>query len=135
MPSAFRWLLRFGLETLLRAPAIIVRVLAAILIVWTCLLALPGSASYFPAPAWQWGWVAFDATLAGALFALAHRWRQPLADIVATVVTADAVATFIQAIAFDLPRRTGLVDVAVIVVAMAAPSIAAILLWSARSHR
>ena len=128
-------LFRFGLETFLRGPAIVVRALAAMLIAWTCLLALPASATYFPAPAWQWGWVGFDVTLAAMLFALAHRWRQPLADVVATLVTADAAATFIQAVVYDLPRRTGLLDIAVIATAVAAPSLAALLLWNARSHR
>ena len=127
-------LLRFGLETFLRGPAIIVRLLSVLLVVWTVLLALPASAHYFPAPACQWGWVGFDVVLAVALFALAHRWRQPLADIVATVVTLDAAVTIVQAIAFDFPHRRGVVDILVIVVAMLAPSVAALLLWNARAH-
>jgi phosphatidylglycerol lysyltransferase len=128
-------LLRFGLETLLRGPAIVVRVLAVLLVGWTALLALPASAYYFPSPVWQWGWVGFDVVLGGALFVLARRWRQPLADVVATAVTLDAVATAVQAIAYDLPRRRGALDVAVIAIAMAAPAIAAFLLWNARAHR
>jgi len=128
-------LLRFGLETFLRGPAVVVRALAVLLVGWTVLLALPSSAGYFPAPAWQWAWVGFDVALAGALFALARRWRPLLADVVAAAVTADAVVTILQAIAYDLPRRTGAVDVIVIVVAMLAPTIAALLLWNARAHR
>jgi hypothetical protein len=64
-------LLRFGIKTLLRGPSIVVRALAVLLVVWTVLLALPVSARWFPAPVWQWGWVA----LVAALFALATRWR------------------------------------------------------------
>src|ERR1041384_158619 len=44
-------LLRFGLETLLRGPAIVMRVLAVLLLGWTVLLALPGAARWFPSPA------------------------------------------------------------------------------------
>lgn len=128
-------LLRFGLETFFRGPAIIVRLLAALLVVWTVLLALPASAHFFPTRACQWGWVGFDVALAVGLFALAHRWRQPLADIIATAVTVDAVVTIVQAIAFDFPDRRGPLDIVIIVIAMLAPTVAALLLWNARAHR
>ncbi len=128
-------LLRFGVETLLRGPAIVVRTLAVLLIVWTALLALPSSARWFPSPAWQWGWVGFDVALGAALLVLARRWRPRLADVVACAVTADAVVTLIQAIVYNLPHRRGALDVVVIAVACAAPTVAAILLWNARAHR
>src|SRR6185503_15089533 len=80
-------LLRFGIKTLLRGPAIVVRLLAALLVAWTVLLALPANADRFPSPAWQWGWVAFDVVLGAALFALARRWRHRLATAVAIAVT------------------------------------------------
>jgi phosphatidylglycerol lysyltransferase len=128
-------LLRFGLETLLRGPAIVMRVLAALLLVWTALLALPGAARWFPSPAWQWGWVGFDVVLAVSLLALSYRWRAALADLVATAVTADAVLTLGQAIAYDLPRRDGPLDAVVVVIAIAAPTVASVLLWNARAHR
>lgn len=128
-------LLRFGIETLLRGPAIVIRLLAALLVVWTCLLALPASASWFPSPVWQYGWVAFDVVLGGALFALAARWRQPLADIVAVAVTADAVVTLVEALVFNAPRIHSVVDALVVMTAVIAPSFAAVLLWNARVHR
>ena len=128
-------LLRFGTETLLRGPAIVIRLLAALLIVWTILLALPASARFFPGPAWQYGWVGFDVVLGGALFALARRWRQPLGDVVAGVVTADAALTLGQAIVYNAPRAHGMLDVIVIVIAVLAPTFAAVLLWNARAHR
>jgi len=128
-------LLRFGLETLLRGPAIVMRVLAVLLLVWTAVLALPSTAQWFPSPVWQWGWVGFDIVLAGALLALSYRWRPVLADVLATAVTADAVVTLGQVIVYDLPRRRGLLDIAVTVVAVLAPTIAATLLWNARVHR
>ena len=81
------------------------------------------------------GWVAFDVGLGVGLFALARRWRQPLAHIVATAVTLDAVVTVLQAILYDLPRRRGPFDVAVVAIAMLAPTVAAVLLWNARASR
>jgi phosphatidylglycerol lysyltransferase len=128
-------LLRFGLETFLRGPAIVVRALSVLLVIWTVLLALPASAHYFPTRACQWGWVGFDIALAIGLFSLAYRWRQPLADIIASVVTADAVVTIVQAFVYDFPHRRGALDVVVIVIAMLAPTVAALLLWNARAHR
>ncbi|HET9625472.1 MAG TPA: phosphatidylglycerol lysyltransferase domain-containing protein [Kofleriaceae bacterium] len=128
-------LLRFGLETLLRGPAIVMRVLAVLLVVWTAMLALPVSAYFFPSATWQYGWVGFDVVLAISLFALSYRWRAHLADIVATAVTCDAALTLGQAIVYDLPRRRGVLDIAIAVVAIAAPTVAAILLWNARVHR
>jgi len=103
--------------------------------VWTALLALPISGYFFPSPAWQYGWVGFDVALAASLFALSFRWRQRLADLLATAVTADAVLTLGQAIVFDLPRRRGVLDIVIAIVAICAPTFAAILLWNARAHR
>lgn len=127
-------LLRFGIETFLRGPAIVVRALAALLVVWTVLLALPISARFFPSHAWQYGWVAFDVALGGALFALAHRWRRGLADVVAVAVTLDAIATIAQALIYNVPRRAGPLDLVVIAVAMLAPTLAALMLWNARAR-
>lgn len=128
-------LLRFGVETLLRGPAIVVRVLAVLLIPWTILLALPSSTRWFPSPAWQWVWVAFDVLVCVALLSLASRWRAWLGNLLALVVSADAVVTAIQAFAFDWPRRRGPLDAAVLAIGVLAPTVAAVLLWNARAHR
>lgn len=128
-------LLRFGLQSMLRGPAIVIRLLATLLVVWTVLLALPVSAPFFPSPGWQWSWVGFDIALFLSLFTLARRWRQPLADIVTVAVTADAAVTTIEAVVYNAPRVDGLFDIAVIAVAVLAPSLAAVLLWNTRGHR
>jgi len=128
-------LLRFGLETLLRGPAIVMRVLAVLLLAWTAVLALPVNARWFPSPAWQYGWVAFDVVLAVSLFTLSYCWRAVLADVVACAVTGDALVTLVQAIAYDLPRRRGPLDLLIVAVAISAPTVASILLWNARAHR
>jgi phosphatidylglycerol lysyltransferase len=128
-------LLRFGVKTLLRGPAVVMRVLAVLLVIWTALLALPVSARWFPSRVWQYGWVGFDVVVAVALFVLSSRWRRQLANVVATIITLDAVATLAQSIAFDVPDRRGPFDLAVIAVAIAAPTVAAVMLWNARAHR
>jgi len=128
-------LFRFGVETMLRGPAIVVRAFAALLVVWTALLALPVSERFFPSATWQYGWVAFDVALGAALFALAHRWRRGLADVVAAAVTADAVLTIAQSIVYDLPRRRSVLDIFFLVVAITGPILASLLMWNARAHR
>ncbi|MGE3766366.1 MAG: phosphatidylglycerol lysyltransferase domain-containing protein [Kofleriaceae bacterium] len=128
-------LLRFGLETFLRGPAIVVRAIAALLVVWTILLALPIGARFFPSHAWQYGWVAFDVALAASLFVLARRWTRPLANVVAGAVTLDAIATVAQGLIYNVPRRAGPFDLVVIAIAMLAPTLAALMLWNARAVR
>ncbi|HEY4059266.1 MAG TPA: DUF2156 domain-containing protein [Kofleriaceae bacterium] len=128
-------LLRFGLETFLRGPAVVVRALAVLLVLWTALLALPSTGRFFPNAAWQYGWVAFDVVLGGALFQLARKWTLPLGNVVATAVTLDALVTLGQALLFDLPHRRNALDVAFLIVAVAAPTAAALMLWNARASR
>jgi phosphatidylglycerol lysyltransferase len=127
-------LLRFGLATLLRGPAVLVRVLALLLVPWTILLALPVSGAWFPSRAAQLGWVGFDALIAAGLFALMARWRAGLATALALLVTTDAVVTPIEAILYNGPRIGHVLDALVLVAATLAPIVAAIVLWSARAR-
>jgi phosphatidylglycerol lysyltransferase len=126
-------LLRFGLRTLLRRPAVLIQALAFILIPWTILMAAAPTARWFPAPIVKWGWVAFDTALAFALISLAHRWRRGLDTWLAALVTGDAVVTLIQILAWNLPHgpRNALTS-AVAVLSVVAPSLAALLLWTGR---
>jgi phosphatidylglycerol lysyltransferase len=127
-------LARFGVETLLHGPAVVVRALAAMLVPWTALLAA-SPARLFPARWVQGGWIAFDVALAGALFALAARWRAGLARALAAAITVDAIATVAEAAAYNAPRVRGARDVVAIGVACAAPVLASIILWSALRRR
>ncbi len=125
-------LLRFGLETLLRRPAVVIHAMALLLIPWAILMAVVPSARWFPSPAVKWGWVAFDVGLAFALASLARRWRRGLDTLLATLVTADAAATLVQAVAWNLRRAPGPLTTSVAVLSVAAPSLAAVLLWLGR---
>ncbi len=127
-------LLRFGLETLLRGPTLVVRLLAALLVPWTVLLALT-SGWHFPAEWVRWAWVAFDVVLAAALFRLAVRWSDRLSRVVVAAVAADAVLTLAEVLVWNVPRLRGPGDALVAVVAVAAPSLAFVILWRARVRR
>ena len=127
-------LTRFGLASLLRRPQVLVWVLALLLVPWTVMLALPASTPRFPSPLVQGGWVLFDMGLMGALFSLVQHWRPWLATLLASVITADASATLLQALAFNLPRARGPADWLVLGVAVLAPSLAAGLLFWTRRH-
>ncbi|HVV52410.1 MAG TPA: phosphatidylglycerol lysyltransferase domain-containing protein, partial [Polyangia bacterium] len=126
-------LLRFGLRTLLRRPAVLIQALALILIPWTILMAAAPSARWFPAPLAKWGWVAFDTALAFALISLARRWRRGLDTALAALVTADAAVTLAQVLGWNLrhgPRNA--LTFAVAAISVVAPSLAALLLWIGR---
>ena len=127
-------LFQFGVATLLRGPAVVVRLLAALLLPWTALLALAGD-RYFPSAAVRWGWVAFDLLLAAALFLLAARWRRWLGLLLAAAISADALVTAGQVAFFNLARARGLTDGLVLAVSVAAPTVAALILWKAAGHR
>ncbi len=126
-------LLRFGLATLLRRPAVLIQALALILIPWTILMACAPSARWFPSPAIKWGWVAFDALLALALMSLARRWRRGLDTALATLVSADAAITLGQVLGWNLRQgRPGPLTLIVAAISVVAPSLAALLLWFGR---
>jgi phosphatidylglycerol lysyltransferase len=76
----------------------------------------------------KWAWVVFDI---GLLFALSHltlrfnaRWARGLA----LVIGCDAILTLLEALMFNLPRARTLPEVIGIVVAVAAPALAAVVL-------
>jgi len=79
--------------------------------------------------------VIFDVAICGALLYLSAHWNSWLADLLAVLVTLDAVLTLIQAVGYDLPRHPAPFDWMVMAVAVLAPTLAATLLWSGRAHR
>jgi phosphatidylglycerol lysyltransferase len=125
---------RFGAETLLRGPAVVVRALAALLVPWAALVALAPRA-WFPMAWVRPAWVGFDVALAASLFALAARWRGRLGRAVAAAVTVDAVVTWVEALAWNAPRARTVQEWTAVAVACAAPAFAALVLWGAVGHR
>jgi phosphatidylglycerol lysyltransferase len=121
-------LLRFATATLVHRRRAVAFWLALLLLPWTLLLAA-ASDRWFPSPAVQRGWIAFDLVVASLLFLLARSWRPMLARALAVLVTADALLTTIQAAAWNLPRATGPLQLAATAVSLAAPSFAAWFLW------
>jgi phosphatidylglycerol lysyltransferase len=126
-----RGLLRYGLEALLRGPAIVVRALAWLLVPWTVLLAALGE-HWFPALWVHWAWVGFDVALFAALLALGRRFRVWLSRVVVLAVTLDAVITLGQALAFNLPRVSNAGEAIGLGVVVLAPAVASRIL--ARAH-
>jgi hypothetical protein len=125
---------RFGAETLLNGPAVVVRALAVLLVPWTALLfAAPGR--WFPAAWVRGGWIGFDTVLAITLFALAKRWRFWLGRAAATAATLDAVLTWSEVLVWNAARARTPLDWWVAAVACLAPSTAALILWGAVGHR
>ena len=125
---------KFGLRTLLRGPTLVVRLLAALLVPWTLLLAL-ADGWHFPAESVRWAWVTFDVLLAAALFRLAVRWSDRLSRVVIAAVGADVVLTLAEVLLWNVPRLRGVSDALISLVAVAAPSLAFVILWRARVRR
>jgi lysylphosphatidylglycerol synthetase-like protein (DUF2156 family) len=128
-------LLRFGLRTLARGPAVVVQLLALLLVPWTALLAATPAAHWFPSPAVKWAWVGFDVALAAGLIALTVRWRAGLARLLAVAIGADALVTAVEAVAWNVPRASGVGEGLAIAAAVFAPAFAFALLWRAVRRR
>jgi hypothetical protein len=127
-----RGLLRYGIEALLRGPSIVVRVLAWLLIPWTAMLAFASGPSWFPARWVQWSWVVLDMGLCAALLVLGARWRTWLATALLFVIGGDAVVTLAEVLFCAVPRLDGALAVGVVLAAVAAPTLASVVLFNAR---
>jgi phosphatidylglycerol lysyltransferase len=127
-------LLRFAAASLVRAPTLPLRVLTALLAPWTLLLASAATARWFPASWIQNGWVVFDVLLLAGLVPLSLRWRSWLAALLASLITADALLTLTEVLAFNVPRARTPLDWGVALVAVLGPSLTALFLWAALRH-
>lgn len=125
-------LLRFAWRSLLRGSTAVLRMLAVLLIPWTLALALVPGARWFAAPWVQWAWVAFDVVLVVALWRATRRPSSAMLTALAIAVSADAILTTVEAMLWNAPRIDSAGDALVLLVACAAPTLAAAVLWGAR---
>ncbi|HKP57633.1 MAG TPA: DUF2156 domain-containing protein [Polyangiales bacterium] len=125
-------LLRFGLQSLLRGPMVVVATLAALLAPWTVLLALAPAEHWFGNAYVKWGWVAFDLALLLGFSRWLQRPRLALLSVLALAVTADACLTLLQALLWNVRQARGLLEIALVVIACAMPALAAGILWGAQ---
>lgn len=134
-------LVAFGVRTVLRGPSPLLRALEWLLLPWTLALALAPTAPWFPSVAVHAAWVAFDGALLMALRhvrrtaqqsgAASRRRAARVAVGVAGAVTLDAGLTMLQAFVWDRPRIDDAGAAAVVLLACAAPLLAAPVLWGA----
>jgi phosphatidylglycerol lysyltransferase len=126
---------RFGLRTLARGPALVVRLLTMLLVPWTALLAAASARRWFPHPAVKWAWVVFDLGLLTGLGLLQRRWRHGLARALVVAIGIDAIVTAVEASCWNLPRTTSLGAGSLLAAAVAAPVLAYFVLGRATARR
>jgi phosphatidylglycerol lysyltransferase len=126
-------LLRFGLHTLWRGPAVVVKILAYLLVPWTLMLALMDTHAWFPAPWVHWAWVSFDAALFCGLTQLNRSWNRRLAQGLIGLISLDTIVTLSEALLY--PGPAGRTTVLIKGIAVAAPALAAWVLMAAYRHR
>lgn len=122
-------LVRYGWRTLLRGPQPVLAAMAVLLVPWTLVLAVLDPARWYPARWVQGAWVSFDIALCVAIAMLAIRWRQRLGVVLASAVSADVLLTTWQAAAWYLPRASSAAEYLGAAIAVAAPALAAAVLW------
>ncbi|HEY4186461.1 MAG TPA: phosphatidylglycerol lysyltransferase domain-containing protein [Polyangia bacterium] len=127
-------LTRFALRSVLRGPSLLLRLMAVLLVPWTLVLAAANDA-WFPHPAVKWFWVGFDVVVLAGMLRLCERWRARLAGALMIAISADALATALEAVAWNLRRGVGFVDGLIVATATLAPSFAAFVLHRARRRR
>lgn len=127
-------LVRFGLRSIFRAPSSVLFTLGALLVPWTAWIAIADS--WFRSRRIQFAWVAFDIVMCGVFVSLAKEWRRPLAIAACVAATTDAVLTSVEAATYNVPRARRVRDWLVVTAAVAAPLLAAAILFGGlRSRR
>lgn len=126
--------LRYLGRTLLRGPLAAIRVLAVLLVAWTIALVFVPATPWFSGALEKWSWVAFDAVLATGLL---HALRRPTPTslaVVAAAVSTDALVTLVLALVRGGAIVHDLLHATIVVLACAAPVLAAVMLWGARAR-
>lgn len=132
---------RFGLQTIARGPASLLRLLEILLGPWTLLLALAPTQPWFPSKQVHAAWVIFDIVLLLLLGQLrmftarqggvARGRAALLTRLLAIAVSTDAALTIVQALTWNLPRSSDPGDLAVLLLACMAPLLTVPVLWGA----
>jgi len=128
-------LARFAWRSLLRGPLVLVRLMAVLLIPWTAALATadPG---WFPRPWIKTFWIVFDVVVLAGLLRLGQRWNHRLARALNWAIAGDALATAVEALAWNVGRGLRPHQLPVTAAALVAPAFAAFVLYRARRrHR
>jgi phosphatidylglycerol lysyltransferase len=125
-------LIRFGLQTMLWGPNIVLNSLAILLVPWTLLIALANSGRWFPSPFVKWAWVVFDIGICAALVSMRARRRLTLVSLLTALIAIDALTTIAEALFFNVPRIRHWPEYLIILIAIAAPSFATVVLWNVR---
>lgn len=132
--------MRFAAHMAVRGPRPLLRGLTLLLVPWTIALALWPTWPWFPSRLVHVSWVAFDIGLLLLLRRLGLRGDTSgdtgLATIAAVLVSADALLTLGQALAWTAPalRRAGMLSTPAalaIIASCAGPLLTARVLWGA----
>ncbi|MGH9456102.1 MAG: phosphatidylglycerol lysyltransferase domain-containing protein [Thermoanaerobaculia bacterium] len=127
---------RFAIRAVGRAPSPVIFALGALLVPWSAALALADSERWFRSRREQFGWVAFDVVMAGALLSLSRKWRRPLAGVLCAAALTDGMLTTVSVARGPAPRVRRWSDALVVAAAVAAPfAAAAILFGGLRARR
>ena len=127
-------LIRFGLQTMLRGPNIVLHALAVLLVTWTLLIVSADSGHWFPSPIVKWAWVVFDIGICCGLVSMRTKRRRILASAVTALIAIDALTTTAEALFFNVPRIRHWTEYLIILVAIAAPCFATVVLWNVRQR-
>ena len=127
-------LLRFGLATLLRGPALVVRAARGAARAVDGAARLRRSARLVPAPAVKWGWVA-STCCSPSRSSRCAALAAGLARVLAAAIAADAVVTALEAIWWNVPRATDGAARSLLMLAALAPIVAVAVLSAAVRRR
>ena len=125
-------LIRFGLQTMLWGPDIVLSTLAILLVPWTLLIALADCGRWFPSPFVKWAWVVFNFCICAALLSMRARRRRISVSLVNALTAIDALTTIGEALFFNVPHIRHWPEYLIILIAIAAPSFATVVLWNVR---
>lgn len=120
-------LVRFGLRTFLRGPAIVLWMLAGALAVWIVIVALVAPTQWFPSAWAQTAWIVVHWLLLAGLVELARRHRPWLTVALAVAATSDLLTTVV--LGADTLGARGAAARVTFLVSAAGPLVASVVLW------